>query len=92
MTKSSFTIFPPGRFRGRKSLLSVPPEQERTTLVNLLMRFYEIQGGEIRIDGIPTSSLKREDVHSQFCMVLQDTWLFEGTIRENLIYCTPDVP
>lgn len=60
----------------------------KTTLVNLLMRFYEIQGGEIRIDGIPTKEMKREDVHAQFCMVLQDTWLFEGTVRENLIYCT----
>ena len=52
------------------------------------MRFYEVQGGNIRIDGIPTTELTREDVHSQFCMVLQDTWLFEGTVRENLIYCT----
>ena len=55
------------------------------------MRFHEIQGGEILIDGISTKDLKREDVHSQFCMVLQDTWLFEGTIRENLIYCTEGV-
>lgn len=60
----------------------------KTTLVNLLMRFHEIQGGEIRIDGVPTSQLTREDVHSQFCMVLQDTWVFEGTVRENLIYCS----
>lgn len=77
---------------GQKIAIVGPTGAGKTTLVNLLMRFYEIQGGEIRIDGIPTSSLKREDVHSQFCMVLQDTWLFEGTIRENLIYCTPDVP
>ena len=77
---------------GQKIAVVGPTGAGKTTLVNLLMRFYEIQGGEIRIDGIPTSSLKREDVHSQFCMVLQDTWLFEGTIRENLIYCTPDVP
>ncbi len=56
-------------------------------MVNLLMRFYEIQGGSIKIDGIPTKDLTRENVHSQFCMVLQDTWLFEGTVRENLVYC-----
>jgi ATP-binding cassette subfamily B protein len=55
------------------------------------MRFYEIQDGEIRIDGISTKNLKREDVHSRFCMVLQDTWLFEGTVRENLVYCGEDV-
>ena len=55
------------------------------------MRFHEIQGGEIRIDGISTKDLPRECVHSQFCMVLQDTWLFEGTLRENLVYCTENV-
>ena len=60
-------------------------------MVNLLMRFYDLEDGEIRIDGIPTQNMKREDVHSQFCMVLQDTWLFEGTVRENLVYNTPDV-
>jgi ATP-binding cassette subfamily B protein len=63
----------------------------KSTLVNLLMRFYEMQSGEIRIDGISTKKLKRENVHSQFCMVLQDTWLFEGTVRENLVYCKTDV-
>lgn len=75
---------------GQKIAIVGPTGAGKTTLVNLLMRFYEIQGGDIRIDGISTQSLTREDVHSQFCMVLQDTWLFEGTIRENLIYCTPD--
>ena len=55
-------------------------------MVNLLMRFYELSGGTITIDGIPTDQLRREDVHSLFGMVLQDTWLFEGTIRENLCY------
>ena len=79
-------------YPGQKIAIVGPTGAGKTTLVNLLMRFYEIQGGEIRIDGIPTSSLKREDVHAQFCIVLQDTWLFEGTIRENLVYCTPDVP
>jgi ATP-binding cassette subfamily B protein len=76
---------------GQKIAIVGPTGAGKTTLVNLLMRFYEIQGGEIRIDGIPTKNLKREDVHSQFCMVLQDTWLFEGTVRENLVYCADDV-
>lgn len=76
---------------GQKIAIVGPTGAGKTTLVNLLMRFHEIQGGEILIDGISTKDLKREDVHSQFCMVLQDTWLFEGTIRENLIYCTEGV-
>lgn len=59
----------------------------KTTIVNLLMRFYEVNGGEIRIDGIPIREMKRENVRSLFCMVLQDTWIFEGTLRENLVYC-----
>jgi ATP-binding cassette subfamily B protein len=50
------------------------------------MRFYEIDSGEICIDGIPISQVTRENVHDQFCMVLQDTWLFEGTIKENIVY------
>jgi ATP-binding cassette subfamily B protein len=76
---------------GQKIAIVGPTGAGKTTLVNLLMRFYEIQSGEIRIDGIPTKKLKREDVHSQFCMVLQDTWLFEGTVRENLVYCGEQV-
>ena len=75
---------------GQKIAIVGPTGAGKTTLVNLLMRFYEIESGDIRIDGVSTRSMKREDVHSQFCMVLQDTWLFEGTVRENLIYCTPD--
>ena len=63
----------------------------KTTLVNLLMRFHEIQSGDIKIDGISTRDMKREEVRSQFCMVLQDTWLFEGTVRENLVYNTENV-
>lgn len=73
---------------GQKIAIVGPTGAGKTTLINLLMRFYDIAGGKICIDGIPTSELRREDVHSQFCMVLQDTWLFEGSIRENLIYCT----
>lgn len=72
---------------GQKIAIVGPTGAGKTTMVNLLMRFHEIQGGEIRIDGISTKELTREEVHSQFCMVLQDTWLFEGTIRENLVYC-----
>ena len=60
-------------------------------MVNLLMRFHEIQGGEILIDGVSTKALTRETVHAQFCMVLQDTWLFEGTVRENLVYCAEGI-
>ena len=75
---------------GQKIAIVGPTGAGKTTLVNLLMRFYEIEDGDIRIDGVSTRSMKREDVHAQFCMVLQDTWLFEGTVRENLIYCTPD--
>jgi ATP-binding cassette subfamily B protein len=76
---------------GQKIAIVGPTGAGKTTMVNLLMRFHEIQGGDIRIDGISTRDLKREDVHSQFCMVLQDTWLFEGTVRENLVYCGEDV-
>lgn len=58
----------------------------KTTIVNLLMRFYEINRGEISIDGLSTQEITKENLHDQFCMVLQDTWVFEGTVRENLIY------
>lgn len=76
---------------GQKIAIVGPTGAGKTTMVNLLMRFHEIQGGEIRIDGVPISAMKREDVRAQFCMVLQDTWLFEGTIRENLVYNTENV-
>lgn len=58
----------------------------KTTIVNLLMRFYEADSGDILIDGIPTRSMTRPQVHGLFCMVLQDTWLFNGTIRDNIAY------
>ena len=58
----------------------------KTTMVNLLMRFYELWSGEIRIDGVPVAEMKRSAVHSMFGMVLQDTWLFDGTYRENIVY------
>lgn len=76
---------------GQKIAIVGPTGAGKTTMVNLLMRFHELKSGEIRIDGTPTSKMKRETVHSQFCMVLQDTWLFEGTVRENLVYCTEGV-
>ena len=76
---------------GQKIAIVGPTGAGKTTIVNLLMRFHEIQAGEIRIDGVPTGELTRENVHDQFCMVLQDTWLFEGTVRENLVYCMQNV-
>ena len=63
-----------------------PTGAGKTTLVNLLMRFYEIQGGRITIDGVDTSRVTRHDLRSHFGMVLQDTWLFDGTVRDNLLY------
>ncbi|MBI0048311.1 ABC transporter ATP-binding protein [Bifidobacterium choladohabitans] len=63
-----------------------PTGAGKTTLVNLLMRFYEIQGGHITIDGVDTSRVTRHDLRSHFGMVLQDTWLFDGTVRDNLLY------
>ena len=71
---------------GQKVAIVGPTGAGKSTLVNLLMRFNEINSGEILIDDIPTSYLTRENIHDLFCMVLQDTWLFEGTIRENLVY------
>lgn len=71
---------------GQKVAIVGPTGAGKSTLVNLLMRFNEINSGEILIDDISTKDLTRENIHDLFCMVLQDTWLFEGTIRENLVY------
>ena len=71
---------------GQKVAIVGPTGAGKTTMINLLMRFYEIDGGDILIDGISTKTLKREQVHDMFDMILQETWLFDGTIRENLIY------
>ena len=71
---------------GQKVALVGPTGAGKTTMVNLLMRFFEVSGGEIRIDGVPISQMRRESVHGMFSMVLQDTWLFEGTVRDNLVY------
>lgn len=77
--------------RGQKIAIVGPTGAGKTTMVNLLMRFYETNSGLIKIDGVPIKNIKRENVHDLFCMVLQDTWLFEGTIRENLVYATKNV-
>ncbi len=67
-----------------------PTGAGKTTVANLLMRFYELDSGEIDIDGVPTSKIPRDEIHRQFSMVLQDSWLFRGTIRENVVF-TSDV-
>lgn len=76
---------------GQKVAIVGPTGAGKTTMINLLMRFYELNQGEILIDGVPISSMKRAHVRSLFGMVLQDTWLFEGTIRENIVYATKNV-
>lgn len=76
---------------GQKVAIVGPTGAGKTTLINLLMRFYELNGGEITIDGIPTNHMTRECLHDLFCMVLQDTWVFEGSIRDNIVYARNDV-
>lgn len=71
---------------GQKIAIVGPTGAGKTTMVNLLMKFYDIDSGDIRIDGVSTKELKRENIHSLFTMVLQDTWLFDGTIKENIVY------
>ena len=71
---------------GQKVALVGPTGSGKTTMVNLLMKFYDINSGDIKIDDISIKDLKRENVHNLFTMVLQDTWLFDGTIKENIIY------
>lgn len=74
---------------GQKIAIVGPTGAGKTTIVNLLMRFYDINSGAIYIDGVSTADMKREDVRKLFAMVLQDTWLFDGTIRDNLKYGNP---
>jgi ATP-binding cassette subfamily B protein len=76
---------------GQKVAIVGPTGAGKTTMVNLLMKFYNIDSGEIKIDDISTKDLTRENVHNLFTMVLQDTWLFDGTIRENIVYNKKDV-
>nr|WP_246239303.1 MULTISPECIES: ABC transporter ATP-binding protein [Paenibacillus] len=71
---------------GQKVAIVGPTGAGKTTIINLLMRFYELDGGEILLDGTPTNQVTRENVHQQFGIVLQDSWLFEGTIKENIVY------
>lgn len=71
---------------GQKVAIVGPTGAGKTTMVNLLMRFFDINGGDITIDGVSINDMKRENDHNLFSMVLQDTWLFEGTLRENLVY------
>lgn len=76
---------------GQNVAIVGPTGAGKTTLVNLLMRFYELDSGEILLDGTPLSAMRREDVDSQFAMVLQDSWVFQGTLRENLVYSRQNV-
>lgn len=76
---------------GKKIAIVGPTGAGKTTMVNLLMKFYEINDGDILIDGISTKDLTRENIHELFIMVLQDTWLFEGTIRDNIKFNKKDV-
>ena len=76
---------------GQKIAIVGPTGAGKTTMVNLLMKFYDINSGEIIIDGYPTSELTRENIHDLFIMVLQDTWLFEGTIRDNIKFTQENV-
>lgn len=71
---------------GQKIAIVGPTGAGKTTMVNLLMKFYDINSGDIKIDGVSTKELTRENIHELFTMVLQDTWLFEGSIKENIIY------
>ena len=71
---------------GQKIAIVGPTGAGKTTMVNLLMKFYDINSGDIRIDGVSTKELTRENVHDLFTMVLQDTWQFEGTVKENIVY------
>ena len=82
----SFTID-----RGQTVALVGPSGGGKSTISDLIPRFYDVTAGEIRIDGVPTASIPLSEVHRQFSMVLQDTWVFRGTVRENIAYSKPGV-
>ena len=84
--KPTITNFSAVAKKGQKVAIVGPTGAGKTTIVNLLMKFYNINSGDIKIDGNSISNIKRENIHDLFTMVLQDTWLFEGTIKENIIY------
>lgn len=77
---------------GQKVAVVGPTGAGKTTLINLLMRFYELNGGSIRVDGVKITDMSREEVRKRFGMVLQDTWLFEGTIEDNIGYAEENMP
>lgn len=76
---------------GQKIAIVGPTGAGKTTIVNLLMRFYEVNSGQITIDGVNINEMTRDELHNQFSMVLQDTWLFEGSIRDNLVFNQPEI-
>ena len=89
--KPTITNFSADIKKGQKVAIVGPTGAGKTTMVNLLMKFYQINKGDIIIDGKSINDLKRENIHDLFTMVLQDTWLFKGTIRENILFNRKDI-
>lgn len=89
--KTTITNFSADIKKGQKVAIVGPTGAGKTTMVNLLMKFYQINKGDIIIDGKSINDLKRENIHDLFTMVLQDTWLFKGTIRENILFNRKDI-